>query len=190
MNILNKIKGFFSTLSSGGSLGYEAPEDKVNELCAVINASYNDDLTKEQQLTTLRAVVEKDWTINGRVELLRTPLNDSGRDISTLDELANYRVALGDTILNLLGEDTMSDYQKSFLDREMNENARRGRELQRARVNLAAIDKTSLRDALYGVQSIKTVWKINQDPRWNFCCITPLEAWAKDEWIKARNSAK
>jgi hypothetical protein len=104
------------------------------------------------------------------------------RKLSSQEEVSLYVVAIGNTILNLLGEDTMSYRYKSVLTEEDNKRIRQSCELQRARINPSSLDQEALRDALWQCFGRKSAWKIIDHPCWEMCRITDLEIWSRDEW--------
>jgi len=175
VGFLKEIGRFFSETSS-------SPEDKVNELSSSVVSVCKREVPKAQQLERLKTVARKHWTVQARFDLMHSLLRHSEREDSTDEQICTYIVAVGDKILALLGEDPSSGRHRT---REDNERMRRSCELQRECVNLANIDKENLRDALWQTFGIKLAWKIFNDPRWEQCCITDLEVWAKDEWNKA-----
>lgn len=82
----------------------------------------------------------KHFTPETHAQLLLHQLQDAKRECSKSDVQCVYIVAIYNSILNLMREDTMSYSQRSFLTDEQNELARRSCELQRAYINFTNLD--------------------------------------------------
>lgn len=178
MSILSKLGRFLSDVTSG-------PEDEVNELSLAVVAACKRDVPDEQRLQMLKTVAEKHRTVQARFDHFSALRG--GSKASTLDVVCTYIVAIGDKILALLGEDFGPSVYSS---EEENIRIHQSCELQRARINLANVNREDLRDALWQAFGVKVNWKVTGDPRWKLCRITDLELWARDEWNRTHPMPK
>lgn len=177
--------GFWSKVREFGREMFSTPESKINELVSVIVSACKKELSDAESIQILKQAAQKHFTPEAHAQLLLHRLRDAKREESETEVQSIYIVAIGDSILNLMGEDTMSHSQRSFLTDEQNEQARRSCELQRTRINFANLDQETVWDALWQSFGIKAAWKSFDHPCWKMCRITDIEVWARDEWNKA-----
>ena len=180
MSIWSKIGKFLSEVSA-------SPGDNVKDLVQAVVTACKSGVSDDQALQILKQAAERQFTPKAQVDLFKMKLRDKGRAVDSKEELSLYVVAIGNSILNLLGEDTTSYTHKSFLTDKDNERMRQSCELQRASINPSSVDQEALRDALWQCFGIKSAWKVIDHPCWEMCRITDLEIWARDEWNRTHS---
>ena len=174
MSLLSNIGRFLSELIGG-------PEAKVNRLLSVISRATSD-ISDEEKIGVLRSAIEINGLIQMDFDALQRRSSNKSEGVSKVDIISNYIVAITDTILALLGEDTSPGTHRSL---EEQERMRRSCQAQRESINWSIINKDKLFAALSRSYGIKTTWKHLNDERWlNLSRITQLEFTARQEWFQ------
>jgi len=173
--------GFLSKIGVFLSEAFKGPEDKINDLSRSVVKAYQPGVSAEQALEILRQAAERKFTPQVQVRVFRKALRDAGRTVDDREETDLHVVAIGNVVLNLLGEDTMVHGPEGERDR-----MRKLCEAQRARLNAAALDREAVQETLRRSFAIKSAWKASGHPGLNICRITDPEAEAKEAWDRTR----
>jgi hypothetical protein len=170
MGLLSKMGGLLSE-------AFRGPEHKINDLSQSVVKAYRPGVSTEQALETLKQAAERRFTPEVQVRVFKKALRDAGLAAEGREEADLYVVAIGNVILNWIGEDTM--VHGAGGDRE---RMRKLCEAQQARINFASLDREALQETLRRSFEIKSAWKGSGHPGFKICRITDPEAEAKEAW--------
>ena len=166
---------------------FSTPEKQINKLTSLIKTviGRSVSVSEDATLNTLRKAAQNRFAADVRSKMLIARVKECNRDVSTEDLVLIYLVALCDSILALMGENTMPHSQRSTLPGGHEEALNESCQMQKNQIRMDKIDQEALRDVLWQSFGAKVAWKSLQYPCWEMCRITDTEYWAKDEYQKA-----
>ncbi len=170
MGLLSKIGGFLSE-------AFRGPEQKINDLSLSVVKAYRPGVSAEQALEILRQAAERKFTPEVQVRVFRKALREAGLAAEGREEADLYVVAIGNVVLNWLGEDTMVHSAGGDTER-----MRKLCEAQQARIDFASLDREALQETLRRSFEIKSAWRGSGHPGFKICRITGLEVEAREAW--------
>jgi hypothetical protein len=175
MSFLSKIGIFLSQAFTG-------PETKINDLSRAVVRACGPGISDDQALEILGREAERKFTPQVQVQIFRKKLREANREVSVGEAVCLHVVAIGNAILNMLGEDTMAykdDAGPAGVNREKIRNLC---EAQRAGIVLSNIDQEALQDTLRRCFDIKSTWERSGHPALEICRITEPERQASAQW--------
>lgn len=174
MSLFSKIGDLLSGAFAGS-------ESKINDLTRAVARAFAPGTDAEKTLEILRQEAERKFTPQVQVQIFRKKLHAAGLPVDGPEEVRLHVVAIGNTILNLMGVDTMvhGEHGGDRIDR-IQELC----QVQGARIVPSALDQEALQETLSRCFAVKSAWKASGHPGLEVCRITDPEVKAHQDWSR------